>query len=204
MHQFVVEHDSYDASRLLYQHQYADDENAVLFHVDGPRSPYEEVLEDVPATLEFEIAPCRDETFYLYARGSLTESERVFIDAVFQPGLIAVPPIVYQTDGTIRLTAIGPSDAIQTAVGNISDLMSVDVVSIGEFRAGRINSRTALTQRQFEAVSAAVDCGYYRMPSEGSLEEIAARLECSSGTAGELLRRAERTVMTRLVGRNPF
>ncbi|MDJ1430738.1 helix-turn-helix domain-containing protein [Halostagnicola sp. A-GB9-2] len=199
MHQLIVEHEDYDASRLLYQHQYAADENAVLFHVDGPRSPYEEALEDVPSTLEFEIAPCQEDTFYLYARGAVTKSGRIFIDAVSQPGLIAVPPVEYQSDGTIRLTTIGPSDAIQAAVENISDLMTVDVVSIGEFRAGRIDSRAALTQRQFEAVSAAVDCGYYRMPREGSLEEIAARLECSSGTAGELLRRAERTVMTRLV-----
>lgn len=204
MHQLIVEHEGYDASKLLYQHQYADDENAVLFHIDGPRSPYEEALEDVASTLEFEIFPCRDDTFYLYARGSITKSGRIFIGAVFQPGLIAVPPIEYQSDGTIRLTTIGPPDAIQTAVKNITDIMTVDVVSIGKFRAGRIDSQATLTQRQFEAVSAAVDCGYYRVPCEGSLEELAARLECSTGTAGELLRRAERTVMTRLVERNPF
>jgi len=204
IHQFLIENEGYDALRLLYYHQYAADEHAVLFHVDGPHSAYEEVLQDIPSILEFEFAPCRGDTFYLYIQESLTKPGRIFIDAVFQPGLIAVPPTEFRSDGTIRMTTIGPSDAVQATVENVSDHMTVDILSIGEFRADRIDSRAALTQRQFEAVSAAVECGYYRTPREGSLEDIATRLECSTGTAGELLRRAERTVMTRLVECRPF
>ncbi|ELY52369.1 bacterio-opsin activator HTH domain-containing protein [Natronococcus jeotgali DSM 18795] len=205
MHQFLVEHDDYDASRLLYGNQYAADEHAVLFYVDGPpRESYESALEGVPSVLAFELAPCRDESFYLYVRERLTGPDRTFVDAVEQPGLILIPPLEYRADGTIRLKAVGPDEAIQTIVDDVSEAMRVDVRSVGEYCAGRIDARVDLTRRQFEAVSVAVDCGYYRETRDGSLEDVADRLGCSSGTAGELLRRAERTVMAAVVDGGPF
>uniref|UniRef100_A0A7D6CQV6 Helix-turn-helix domain-containing protein n=2 Tax=Natrinema zhouii TaxID=1710539 RepID=A0A7D6CQV6_9EURY len=203
MHQFVVEHEAYTASRLLYGHRYGD-EHVMLFHVDGPRAPYERALDDAPTILEYELAPCRDDSVYLYVRETLTGADRTFADAVEQPGLIVIPPLEHRADGTIRLTVVGPSEAIQTVVDDMSDAMHVDVLSVGKYRAGRIDARTDLTERQFEAVSAAVDCGYYHTTRDASLEDVADRLDCSSGTAGELLRRAERTVMAELVRGGPF
>lgn len=203
MHQFLVDRDGYEASRLLYGRRY-DDEHALLFYVDGPREPYESALEEVTSVLAYELAPCRDESFYLYVRERLAGSDRTFVEAVEQPGLIVIPPLEYRADGTIRMTAVGPDDAIQTVVDDVSETMRVDVRSVGEYRAGRIDARADLTQRQFEAVSAAVDCGYYHATRDGSLEDVADRLGCSSGTAGELLRRAERTVMEALVDGGPF
>lgn len=61
-----------------------------------------------------------------------------------------------------------------------------------------------MTGRQFEAVRAAVDAGSYRAPREAGLAAVADRLDCATGTAGELLRRAERTVMANLVASGPF
>ncbi|MFP8954216.1 helix-turn-helix domain-containing protein [Natrialbaceae archaeon A-arb3/5] len=199
MHQFIVDHDDYDASRVLHRQPYGDDEHTVLFHVDGPRTPYEGVLEDVSSVIEYEIAPCLDESFYLYVRAPLSGSDRTFAAAFVQPGLLVIPPISYRSDGTIRLTAVGPADSVQGAVDDVSEMMNVEVLSVGEYCAGRIDTRTDLTQRQFEAVSAAVDCGYYHATRDASLTDVADRLDCSSGTAGELLRRAERTVMEGLV-----
>nr|WP_226377483.1 helix-turn-helix domain-containing protein [Haloterrigena turkmenica] len=203
MHQFIVEHEGYTASRLLYGHQYGD-EYAMLFYIDGPQVPYEHALEDAPTVLDYELAPCRDDSFYLYVRESLTGADRTFVNAIEQPGLIIIPPVAFRADGTIRLTAVGPDEAIQTAVDDVADMAHVDVRSIGTYCAGRIDTRADLTQRQFEAVSAAVDCGYYHTTRDGSLEDVADRLDCSSGTAGELLRRAERTVMEGLVHGGPF
>ncbi|AEH37240.1 helix-turn-helix domain-containing protein [Halopiger xanaduensis] len=203
MHRFIVEHEGYTASRLLYGHQYGD-EYAMLFYIDGPRLPYEPALEDAPTVLDYELAPCRDDSFYLYVRESLTGADRTFVDAVEQPGLIIIPPVEFRADGTIRLAAVGPDEAIQTAVDDVADTARVDVRSVGEYCAGRIDARVDLTRRQFEAVSAAVDCGYYRATRNGSLEDVAERLDCSSGTAGELLRRAERTVMAGVVDGGPF
>nr|WP_281245282.1 helix-turn-helix domain-containing protein [Natronorubrum texcoconense] len=52
-----------------------------------------------------------------------------------------------------------------------------------------------LTARQFEAMETARECGYYDVPRNGSLEEVASALACSESAASTLLR----TVESRLV-----
>lgn len=99
---------------------------------------------------------------------------------------------------------IGPPDAIQTAADNISETDEIEIMEIGEFRSSQIDIRAGLTQRQFEAVTAAVDTGYYEVPRQSTLDDIASRLECSTGTAGELLRRAEKNVMSHLLTNEPL
>lgn len=204
MHQFVVEHDRYNITRLLYGHQYAENEHALLFHVEGPAEPYRNELKTVSAVLEFELALCPDESFYLYIRERISEDDQEFTDAFSQPGLIIVRPIEYRSDETIQLAVVGPSDAIQAAVDDIPETNGVEILAVGEYLASRIDARIELTPRQFEAVTEAVESGYYDVAREASLDDVASRLDCSSGTAGELLRRAERTVMSDLVAGGPF
>lgn len=204
MHQFVVEHGAYKITRLLYRFQYAEAEQAALFHVEGPVEPYERALSEQSSIQEFELSPCQDTSFYLYVREAMGPDSREFADAFSQPGLIILTPIEYRPDGTVQVTAVGPAETIQAAVNDIPETMGVDVCSVGEFALGRLDPRLELTQRQLDAVSEAVACGYYSEPRSATLADVAAGLDCSSGTAGELLRRAERTVMTHLVNRGPF
>jgi len=204
MHQFVVEHGDYETTRLLYRFQYSDTEQAVLFHVEGPIEPYEQALSEQSSIQEFELSPCQDASFYLYVKETMRPDSREFADAFSQPGLIVLTPIEYQSDGTVRLTAVGPAETVQAAVTAVPGTMGVDVRSVGEFALGRLDPRLELTQRQLDAVSEAVACGYYSEPRTATLADVAAELECSTGTAGELLRRAERTVMSHLTSRGPF
>ncbi len=204
MHQFVVTTDGYGVTRLLYRDQYADTEQAALFHVEGPRDPYEDALAEQSSVRAFECRSCPDDSFYLYVRSALRPPERAFAGAFAQPGLLVVTPVEYRPDGTVRVTAVGPAEAIQQAVETVPERMGVEVEAVGEYFGGRLDSRLDLTQRQLEAVRAAVACGYYSAPREGTLDAVADRLDCSSGTAGQLLRRAERTVMAALVDGGPF
>jgi len=72
-------------------------------------------------------------------------------------------------------------------------------VAVGEYEAGRFETGEELTDRQYEAVRAVVDAGYYEEPRSGSLADVAAELDCATGTAAELLRRAESTGMADVV-----
>ena len=83
-------------------------------------------------------------------------------------------------------------------------MSGVEVLAVGDYMASHLDSRSKLTPRQFEAISEAVECGYYHEPRDASLETVASRLDCSSGTAGELLRRAERTIMADIVASDSF
>ncbi|MEF8908268.1 MAG: helix-turn-helix domain-containing protein [Haloarculaceae archaeon] len=203
MHQFVVERDAYGPARLLHR-EAEESSHAMLVHVEGPTGPYREALEARDAVQAFELSPCPDDSFYLYVREDLAGEDRAFASAFSQPGLLLLTPVEYRTDGTVRLTAVGPAEAVQAAVEDVPETMGVEVVSVGEYAAGRVDARQALTQRQFEAVRVAVETGYYRSPREATLSAVAARLDCATGTAGELLRRAERTVMADLVAGGPF
>ncbi|SDJ58952.1 HTH DNA binding domain-containing protein [Halovenus aranensis] len=204
MHEFVVAHDEYTVARQLYHRQYAPSEHALLFHVDGPVGSYTEAIQAVPSVIDFEIAPCSDDSFYIYVRDEVTDPGRALIDAFSQPGLLLARPLEYRADGTIWLAVIGPAEAIQSAADTVGETTETEVRTIGEFPSSSIDSRVGLTERQLEAVTAAVDCGYYEVPRAAGIEEVAARLACSTGTAGELLRRAEQTVMADLVAGGPF
>lgn len=204
MHQFVVERAEYSATRLLGYSRSDDAPSAFLFHVEGPIEPYESAVEAVPTVLDYELSPCPDDSFYLYVREELAAANRAFIDAVTQPGLVGVLPVEYRGDGTVRLTAVGPAAMLQTAVDETPADMDVEVLEIGDYEARGIGPGGDLTDRQFEAVAAAVDCGYYETPREGAVTDVADRLDCAPGTAAELLRRAERTVMQRVVSTGPF
>jgi hypothetical protein len=204
MHQYVVETEGYEASRLLeYAPPGEDGLGTFLFHVEGPVDPYRSAIDAVSTIREYEISSCPDETFYLYVREELPPEAVDFVSAFAQPGLVGVMPIEYRADGTVRVTAVGPAERLQDAVDETPDGMDVEVLEVGEYDARRLDAGNDLTDRQFEAVAAAVETGYYETPREGTVADVGERIDCAPGTAAELLRRAERSVMERVVSTGP-
>jgi predicted DNA binding protein len=196
MHQFVVEHDGYEASYLLRGNDVGTDLQTLLFHVDGfPPDPYRAALAQADTVREYAISTCPDETFYLYVQDSPSATGHDLVDALTRAGLVIVSPVAYRADGTVGLTLVGPGGTVQQAVETVPDGVSVDVREVGEYDSRRLDTGAALTDRQFEAVAAAVDCGYYGDPREGSVDEIADELGCAPGTAAQHLRKAEARVM---------
>ena len=51
------------------------------------------------------------------------------------------------------------------------------------------------------AVETAAELGFYEVPREAGVAEVAAALDCADSTASTLLQEAEARVMRRLVGR---
>ena len=200
MHQFVVDHDGYEASYLLRGNDVGDAVQTLLFYVDGwPLEPYRAALEATDHVVEYEISTCPDETFYLYVRDRLSETGQGIVDALTTAGLVIVSPVSFRADGTMGLTLVGPGGTVQRALEAVPNGVGVDVREVGEYDSRRFEAGAALTDRQFEAVAAAVDCGYYETPREGSTADVAERLDCSPGTAAEHLRKAEARVMGELV-----
>jgi hypothetical protein len=204
MHQYVVETGGYTVSRMLEFGQPTDGTHALLFHVEGPVEPYESTLADVDSVLQYALSPCPDESFFVYVRERVSDYGAAFVDALSMPGLLVVTPIEFRADGTIRVTAVGPAKTLQAAVDEVPGEMDVEVLEVGEYDARKLDAGANLTDRQFEAVLAAVDAGYYETPREGTVAEVGERLDCAPGTAAELLRRAESAVMGQLASTGPF
>ena len=200
MHEFVVAHDGYEMSRLLEINYLPDGHWTSLFHVVGaPIEPYEAALEATEDVIEYEISERPNDTFYLYVRNAPSDLNDRLIQAARQRGLVVVGPIEFRADGTIRMTMVAPGEVVQRSLDEIPEDIGVDVLSIGEYNARHFATSSDLTERQHEAVTAAVDAGYYEEPRTGSVADVAEALDCATGTAAELLRRAEANVMGDLV-----
>ncbi|MCQ4332073.1 helix-turn-helix domain-containing protein [Natronomonas sp. F2-12] len=203
MHRFLAETDGYGAARLLGS-TLGDGIHTALFHVDGwPPDPYGERLCGVPSVQEYALSTQSDGTFSVYVREELDEHDRGITGAFRRAGLVIVLPVVYRPNGEITVTLVGPTTTLQTAIEAIPAEIAVDLRDIGGYDARRIENRRDLTARQAEAVTAAVECGYYEEPREGSVADVAEAIGCAPGTAAEHLRRAERTAMRTYAATTP-
>lgn len=202
MHQYVVETDGFRASKLVAS-TVLEGRHTALFHVDGwPPEPYEDSLAAVDTVIEYAIARQSDETFAVYVREDLRDRDRELTEALGRQGLVTLLPVTYDADGTVTLTLVGPSETIQTALDEAPDA-TLTIREIGSYHARRIGGRSDLTDRQAEAVAAAVDLGYYDDPRDSSVADVGDAIGCAPGTAAEHLRRAERTVMAGAVDTDP-
>jgi predicted DNA binding protein len=179
-------------TRLLEWNLTGEAVETVLFAVDGDPAPF---VAAAPETPSVESVQCSaTEGRWSYVLVELRPLETALFDAVraarARPGLVVRKPIVYR-DGDMRFRVIGTGAALQDAIEEAPDAMDVRVREIETFRGGPEQPATALSDRQREAVEAALDCGYYDRPRTATHDDIADELGCAPPTASEHLQKAE-------------
>ena len=189
--------------QLLHSHRADDGRATLLFYVEGDRDAYAEALEETDRIVDYRITPLDDEACYAYIRERSSEFDMRLEDTFQRPGLLVIPPVEFHSDGTARLTAVGEPEALQTALEDLPGNTQVDIERVGDYGTPEVTAGVDLTDRQFEAVVAAFDAGYYDVPRAGTIEEVGERLDCAPGTASEHLRKAERAAMGALLNREP-
>ncbi|QLH84622.1 helix-turn-helix domain-containing protein [Halosimplex pelagicum] len=135
---------------------------------------------------------------YAFVRQSEYELPAAVLSAVADSRVAFVPPVTFRASGAARFEAVGESDALSEFYGELNAAFDTEVVRVREFR--RWPEPARVTDRQREALTAAVAVGYYDVDRSGSVADVAAELDCAPSTAGELLRRAESAVLTAFVG----
>ena len=130
---------------------------------------------------------------YAFLQQDDYEFSAAILETIVDARVIFLPPVVFLDTGAVRFEAVGEPTALSTFHERLSALGTLSIERVHEFERRAAPSR--LTDRQRAALAAAVDCGYYEVPREGSVADVAAALECSSSTAGELLRKAEAAVV---------
>lgn len=164
----------------------------VMYAVEGDHAAFERRTDDLRTVTDIDVAPVDGGQFYVLATVDTAESPIVetLVSSVTRPGLIVVKPIVYH-DGQVHARMVGRSDALQTTVETMPPTVDVEVREIGSF-PGAANAPTAtLSDRQRQAVLAALDLGYYDTPAGATHEDIADRIGCAPSTASEHLKKAE-------------
>ena len=183
-----------ERSRALQWNQ-SGETLGILHYAEGDADAFEAAVREIPEVLDYAVERAGEGAFYVYVRDATTPSLREMFGSITEGALVVVPPIVYHDDGWVTVSLFGPDELLQTAIDGIPDPVEVRVEAVTGLGATRPAVDSGLTDRQREAVDAALEAGYYDVPRTASHEDVAAELDCAPSTAAEHLRKAEAAVL---------
>jgi len=196
IHRLIDESDAVDRDVLLHGTVFDERADTFLFYVGGDIEVYADALRSVDRIREFEVTRIDETGHYVF----LTQRRDAVDEAMFAPlqraGLVVVPPIDFRPDGIARLTLIGTGETLRDALAGLPEGIETTVLRVGEYDWRQDLFDPGLTGRQFDALAAAVEAGYYESPRAATVEEVGERIDASPSTASEHLRKAESAVMT--------
>lgn len=188
--------DEIEEARVLEVNTTVDGVETVLFAIDGDTDTFAAGAAETPGVESVEVADYDDGPSY--ALLVMRPLETSLFDAIHQgdrlSGFVVRTPIIYR-DGAMHGRVVGDTAALQRAFDDSPDAMDIEVAEIGRFRGRLDELATTLSDRQREAVDAALALGYYEQPRTATQADVAAELDCSPQTAGTHLRKAESKVM---------
>lgn len=173
----------------------------VLFYVEAEPEPYREAIDGVDTVVDYRIAPIDDRSLHVWACQETRPEVSHWRGAFADRRLVVVPPVRFDDDAAMGMTLVGEGADLQAVLEDLPASIEATVDEIGTYdrRGGTVAG--VLTDRQLEAVAAALRVGYYEVPRDGTLADVAARLDCAESTASVLLRRAERDLFRRVLER---
>ncbi|MEF8825649.1 MAG: helix-turn-helix domain-containing protein [Halapricum sp.] len=170
------------------------DNPTVLFSVTGDIDRFRAQIAETQVLQQWDLTPIDDETFYLYLQVDPPPLLEAVMGVFTMEGLVVVKPLVYR-DGSVRARLVAESAVLRTAFESAPEVVDLDIRAIGAYDGGRIDPAASLTDRQRGALEAALDLGYFEQPRSATQADVADRLDCSSSTASEHLRKAQATIV---------
>lgn len=172
-----------------------------LFYVEADLDRYREAIRGVESIVEYRLAPVDDASVHVWACEEIRPEERAWRAAFEDRHLVVVPPVRFDEDAVMGMTIVGDGRDIQQVLGDLPEAVEVTVEEVGTYDRRGGTPAGALTDRQLEAVRAALELGYYEVPREASLADVADALGCAESSASMLLRRAARAMFSRVLDR---
>lgn len=180
------------------QWNFTGDALGILHYVVGDVDTFEAAVTDVPEVIGYDLVRASEDAFYVYIRDATTDALANLFGPITDGGVVVIPPIRYHEDGKVTFSMFGPDAEIQATLEKVREAVDVTIREVSGLEATAAAVETHLSRRQREAVEAAVELGYYKIPREADHEDIAAVLDCASSTAAEHLRKAESKVISTL------
>ena len=165
----------------------------------GDRNRYEELMENSEFVVDYLVSG--EERWTAVSQLKPTETLQRMLERQRELDLIIETPIHFNGDGSLRVTYLGTDPTFRELVRQGEEGLSLgfEVVETGEYDPEKTSFTRSLTARQREVLEAAVEVGYYRVPRESTLDDVAAVLGIAPTTAGDHLRKVEERVFTTLV-----
>ncbi|WP_049987135.1 helix-turn-helix domain-containing protein [Halobellus rufus] len=187
-------------ARLIDWSLTTSEQSTLLYTVDGDPTAFAERAADTAGIDSVDLSETtQGQTFVMVVmRPQETPLFAAIHRASSQVGIIVRKPIIYR-NGTMSARVIGDTSALQRALEAAPDSVDVQIDEVGQLERHDAGPVARLSDRQREAITAALDLGYYNQPRKSTHDDIAAALNCAPPTASEHLQKAEaniiRTVM---------
>ncbi|NHN49297.1 helix-turn-helix domain-containing protein [Halostella sp. JP-L12] len=99
-------------------------------------------------------------------------------------------------DRGLLLSLVGSQETIRNVLRNFEEAGVVpELHRLGDYEGGE-QTLEALTDRQLEVLQTAYELGFYAVPREATIDDVASALGIDGGTVSEHLQRAERNVLS--------
>lgn len=113
---------------------------------------------------------------------------------------MVVPSFDCHPNGVLAFDVVGEPAVLEAMLDQLPEEITAEVREVGEYDARPGQFGGNLTARQREGLAAARDAGYYEVPREGSVADVAEALGCAPSTASNHLRKAEARLVERAFG----
>ncbi|MFC6973551.1 helix-turn-helix domain-containing protein [Halomicroarcula sp. GCM10025709] len=183
-------------ARLVDWSMTAGDQSTLLYTIDGDPTTFAERATDTEGIDSVELSETTQGRTYVLVvmRPRETPLFAAIQRASTQPGLIVRKPIVYR-DGTMSARVVGDASPLQRALDAAPDGVEVRIDEIGRLQWHADDPVVGLSDRQREAVTVALELGYYNQPRGATHEDVAAELGCAPPTASDHLQKAEANIV---------
>lgn len=164
----------------------------MLFECDGASGEFTESVRAARGVEGVDTNPVGGTTFValvVVQADAVPLFSQVF-ETITSAGLVPVTPVVYR-DGVVRARIVGAGSDLQAALDALPAPLAVTIEAVGEYTRRQRQPLSELSDRQREAVLAALDLGYYEHPRRATQEDVAERLGCAPNTASDHLQKAE-------------
>jgi predicted DNA binding protein len=178
----------------LWTWRFVGHQPAMQFRVVGAIEPCRDRIGKVDTISEYTLTPVTEDTFYAFVGATPTSEEWDWILAFAQESIVVIPPVVYTEAGTAVFEVLGDPDDLRALLAGLPASVDATVEQLGDYDRRR-DPETVLTDRQREVVAAATELGYYNVPRDATVADVAAELDITDSTVSTHLRKAESAVM---------
>lgn len=198
MYDLLVNADYVERATAMHWN-YSGEELGIMHYVEGDPEAFRDDVAEIPEVIDYELTVAERNAFYVYIRDATNRRLRELFDLLDQSPVVVIPPVEYTPGGSVSYSVFGPSRAIQSALDEIPEPITVSITEVESLAAVPNEVETALSDRQQQAIRAAVKLGYYEIPRTVTHEDVADAIGCAPSTAAEHLQKAESKLLRSVV-----
>lgn len=185
---------------LIHHIRLVDDGTIVgLYQLWGDFDEVKGELEARSQVIQYDIAGTENGSVFVYEHTHATGATTSLLSLLQEFELVLDFPLEFTHDGALRVTVLGEGTALHRALAGASEIVEIHLEKTGEYRPEGRDLASLLTDRQHQILTIAMSKGYYEVPREAAISDIAEEAGLSKATVGEHLQKIEATILSQVV-----